>query len=280
MGIVNFSLSVSLFVLVVVMLRVTVGFRLPKMTFRALWATVLVVLLIPINIPSHFSVFNLFEQQNADIVLVANEPVAPTAPAESVVEGGAVIIIPPSEIPAIATPERPPPTVPDYTESTAVTNATSGFSLFDYLHYILVAGSVIIFTIAFISHFRQRRQYAVSLPCDEEFVSRWQNSHKLKRRYSVRTLETITSPLTYGLLKPVILLPSTLDFSDENKVNCILYHEFIHIKRLDILWKFISLVVLAVHWFNPLIWVAYVLMNRDIELSCDEEVVKRIGDQL
>jgi len=278
MGIVDFSLSVSLFVFVVVMLRVAVGFRLPKMTFRVLWIVVMIMLLIPINIPSRFSIFNLWEQQRADLALATYEPIVPDVPTESVGGGSVIIVTPPNEIPAIAVPERPP-IPPGAVEDTKSEYHANEFSIWDYLYYFLLAGSATVFLIALVLHFRQRQLYATSLPCNEDIVSKWQDSHKLKRQYSIRTLETITSPLTYGVIKPVILLPSTLDFEDESKVNCILYHEFIHVKRFDVLLKFLWLVALSVHWFNPLVWIAYVLMNRDIELSCDEEVVRRIGGE-
>jgi beta-lactamase regulating signal transducer with metallopeptidase domain len=262
MDIIRFSLSVSLFVLVVVMLRVTLGFRLPKMTFRALWIAVSMILIIPVSIPSYFSVFNLIQRsaESAE-VSVSESPPPSEVPA----------------IPAIAFPERPPPIVPDYNDSPAVTVPECEFSLLNYLHYALIAGSVAVLVAVFALHVRHKRKYELSLPCEDEYVLRWVDSHKLLRRYSVRTLDTVTSPLAYGILKPVILLPSSLDFRDENKINCILYHEFVHIKRFDVLWKFLFIIALAVHWFNPLIWVAFVLMNRDIELSCDEEVVKHIG---
>jgi hypothetical protein len=141
----------------------------------------------------------------------------------------------------------------------------------------LITGSIVLFATAFIPHFKHRRVYATSLPCHKEIISNWVESHKLLRKYSVRVLDTISSPLSYGLFKPVILLPSNLDFSNKEQINCILYHEYIHIKRFDVVWKFLFFIALSVHWFNPLIWIAFILMNRDIEISCDEEVVKYIG---
>jgi beta-lactamase regulating signal transducer with metallopeptidase domain len=149
----------------------------------------------------------------------------------------------------------------------------------DIINIVLISGSVIFFATILIIHLKHRRVYATSLPCEEEIVTDWTKSHKLLRKYSVRTLDTITSPITYGLFKPVILLPTTLDFSDKNQIECILYHEFIHIKRFDVLWKLAFLAALSLHWFNPLVWIAFILMNRDIELSCDEGVIKNIGSE-
>jgi beta-lactamase regulating signal transducer with metallopeptidase domain len=266
MDIVRLSLLASLLVLVVVMLRMTVGVRLPKITFRLLWGAVIVALLIPINIPSNLSIFNLFER------------VAEPAYTENTVPSN-----PTNEV-SVFHYARPPivqesPSVQGNYE-TVVEHESGSLTFADYIYLPLMIVSIAIFLVVLISHFKHRREYSTSLPCEDKYVLNWVESHKLLfRKYSVRTLDKVTSPLTYGLFKPVIILPSTIDFDDAGQINCILYHELTHIKRFDVLWKFVSLVALAVHWFNPLVWAMYVLLNRDIELSCDEKVVKHIGEK-
>ena len=69
-----------------------------------------------------------------------------------------------------------------------------------------------------------------------------------------------------------------MDCGNEPQLRYILSHEFIHIKRLDALWKLILVIVLCCHWFNPLVWLLYVLMNRDLEISCDEKVILEFGE--
>lgn len=83
--------------------------------------------------------------------------------------------------------------------------------------------------------------------------------------------DKIDSPFVCGFIKPRIYLPFGLD---EATQNCVLQHEKTHIKNADHLIKAISFVVLCVHWFNPLVWVSYFLLFKDIELSCDESVIK------
>ncbi len=79
------------------------------------------------------------------------------------------------------------------------------------------------------------------------------------------------SPFILGILRPRIYLPSSLGEEDRAVV---LAHENTHLKRMDHVWKPLGFVLLSFHWFNPLLWVAYVVLCRDIELACDERVVR------
>ncbi len=85
----------------------------------------------------------------------------------------------------------------------------------------------------------------------------------------------INSPFILGVFKPKIYLPS--DISDEEK-EYVIAHENAHLKRHDHWWKPLGFIILSVYWFNPLIWVAYILLCRDIELACDEKVIGQMGE--
>ena len=87
--------------------------------------------------------------------------------------------------------------------------------------------------------------------------------------------ERIQSPFVCGFIKPRIYVPYGLD---EVTQNCVLKHEETHIKYADHIIKAVGFVVLCVHWFNPLVWVSYFLLCKDIELSCDESVIKKYDD--
>lgn len=117
----------------------------------------------------------------------------------------------------------------------------------------------------------------MSLPITNEFITNWKRSQKIRRTITVRQLSNIKVPLTYGIFRPVILLPKASDWQDTRSINYILLHEYIHIRHLDIITKFILITTLCVHWFNPCVWLLYILMNQDLELSCDEEVVHTLG---
>ena len=90
----------------------------------------------------------------------------------------------------------------------------------------------------------------------------------------------ISSPLTFGVLRPVILVPKKTDWTDETALRYVLEHEFVHIQRFDVLSKLLLIAAVCVHRFNPLGWVMYVLANRDLELSCDETVLRRFGGDI
>ena len=79
-----------------------------------------------------------------------------------------------------------------------------------------------------------------------------------------------------GLIHPIIYLSSGLDPESRKVVLC---HERVHLQRRDYLWKPLALVICCVHWFNPLVWLAFYLMNMDCEMSCDEKVVKLLGEE-
>jgi hypothetical protein len=77
----------------------------------------------------------------------------------------------------------------------------------------------------------------------------------------------------------VVLLPKSADRTDIARLRYVLAHEFTHIRRFDVLKKWMLAAALCVHWFNPLVWVMYILANRDVELSCDENVVRTSGEK-
>lgn len=94
------------------------------------------------------------------------------------------------------------------------------------------------------------------------------------REKGVWLCDRIESPFILGIIRPRIFLPSSLDPAD---ADFVLAHEHAHIKRLDHLWKPLGFLLLTVYWFNPVLWLAYILLCRDIELACDEKVLLRLG---
>ncbi len=92
-------------------------------------------------------------------------------------------------------------------------------------------------------------------------------------RDNIYQTEKIASPFVLGIIKPRIYLPFTMGQQD---MDYVIAHENAHIRRKDHWWKPLGFLILAVYWFNPLLWVAYILLCRDIELACDEKVVKKL----
>ena len=250
MNLLEMSLTGGVFILAVVVLRALALNRLPKGTFLALWAAAVARLLIPFDIPSPASVYTL-----------AGE-LTPRIPAD--LPGGTVpvfSVVPDTPAAVYAAPAVPTEAGMDFPVWTAV----------------WLAGLALCTGAFALAYFRHLREFRASLPMEEESVRRWLAGHPLRRRLSVRQSDRIAGPLTYGIFRPVILLPCSTDWSEKNRLRWVLEHELVHIQRLDAAGKLVLAAAACVHWFNPLAWVMVVLANRDMELRCDELVVRRLG---
>lgn len=123
------------------------------------------------------------------------------------------------------------------------------------------------------------REFQMSLPMEDGFLRNWLETHPLRRKLSIRRSDRIASPLSYGIRRPVILLPKSVKGGDRFRLRYILEHEFVHILRFDAAVKLFMAAALCVHWFNPLVYLMYIFFNRDLEFACDEEVVRRFGEE-
>lgn len=123
--------------------------------------------------------------------------------------------------------------------------------------YVWIAGVVIMLVYSLISYLRLRKKVAPSI-----------NTEK-----NIFLCDYISSPFILGVFKPKIYIPSSID---EENIKHVLLHEKSHLKRKDHLWKPLGFLLLSVYWFNPVMWVAYILLCRDIELACDEKVIKEM----
>lgn len=123
-----------------------------------------------------------------------------------------------------------------------------------------IVGMVAMAGYADFSYLRLRRRVAVSIPAGE----------------GVYLCDTISSPFILGLVKPKIYLPSELP---REQWDAILSHERAHLARRDHWWKPLGFALLTVFWFHPLLWVAYILLCRDVELACDEKVIKTLSPE-
>lgn len=250
--ILNISRSAAVLILAIVGIRVLMHYRLPQRTFLALWSVALCRLLIPTSVSSQLSIYTLVNTLKGMLLKTDTMPawINTTAIFHRWVS-----------------PENAAPAVAD----------TLGFGLLPgTVIWILGFSACVLFFL--ITHLRCLRDYKIALPIECEFLSKWIYEHPIKRKVQIRQSDKIAASLTYGLFRPVVLLPKTADWTDETKLGYILTHEYVHIRRFDILLKWLLAAGLCVHWFNPLVWVMYMLANRDIELSCDEAVVRIFGE--
>lgn len=244
------SSSAAILIVAIVVIRALAIHKLPKVAFMALWSLAVVRLLIPFEIPSSFSVYSLINHfVKADVTTKSQSAFAPHMP---------------SAIGAV-----------QHTAADFVPQATDQIPLLTIVWVVGTVACLVFFAIAYI---KCRREFACSLPVQHSYVSDWIASHRLARKIQVRQSDKVKAPLTYGVLRPVILLPKDTDWDNHQQLNYVLTHELVHIHRFDALYKLLLALCVCVHWFNPLVWIAYILCNRDIELSCDEQVVRRFGE--
>ncbi len=130
-----------------------------------------------------------------------------------------------------------------------------------------------------ISYLHCRIEFRTSLPVNNTYVEQWLKERPLKRQISIRKSDRIFTPLTYGIFRSVILMPKKMDWENVNQLQYIFSHEYVHIYRFDIITKLIATFALCIHWFNPRVWVMYIFFNRDIELACDESVIRQFGEK-
>ena len=102
---------------------------------------------------------------------------------------------------------------------------------------------------------------------------------KLTDKVRIKVSDRIAVPITYGIFRPQIILPRTMDFQDRELLYFVFRHEKIHIKRMDNLWKLLLILALCLHWFNPLVWAMYFAMNHDMEIACDESVISAMEEK-
>lgn len=294
MSLVQMSLSAALMIVAIIILRALTIERFPKKTFLVLWWIALLRLLIPFSIPSVMSIYSWI---SPDVPKAVHQEVQEITESQSTSEPVLEI---PSEVLQNASPQEDAVSVvPEQTRSEVVENSTQfemtpipdtdieyievkpskSFSeiFFDMLPVIWGVGIGVIAAFFGINYWKGIREFRMSLPVENEFVDEWLSSHQLRRNITIRQYDCIHTPLTYGIFRPVILLPKESLKQPPSTLNFILTHEWVHIRRFDCVTKILLTAALCIHWMNPLVWVMYLLFNRDIELSCDETVLHLLG---
>ncbi|MBD5160552.1 MAG: peptidoglycan DD-metalloendopeptidase family protein [Oscillibacter sp.] len=270
------SLSAAVMILAVLILRLRFQDRTPRKAFCLLWDMVLVRLLVPGAFPSPVSVRRWLPALGTRPVTAVSAPSVVTGVTEEVLLTRDALVIQTEGLTCLmegAAASGTAPVRPSSDWSAALPPLDWGM----VLTALWLAAAILLAGGFLWSHLRSRAVYADSLPCRDGFVLDWLTAHPLRRPVQARTSDRIAAPLTYGILYPVILLPRGIE--DRTDLSFILAHEHTHIRRFDALRKALLAAALCIHWFNPLVWVMYVLTNRDIELNCDEAVLRGGADR-
>ena len=269
------SVSGGALILVIAVLRALFAQRLPRRLLCALWAAALLRLLLPVFPPSPLSLFPAVESGGGEALsaAVAVSTAAPQTVVSAVVPD-AQVAASEAAAPAARQATAMPQTAP---QAVAPANAERSAPPVWPIVHGSVAALLLILLIALYA--RGLRRFRASAPCEDGFASQWLARHPLRRRLRLRLCAAIDAPLTYGLLRPVILLPACFDLSDREALDCVLRHELAHVRRFDALFKAALAVTACLHWFNPLVWVMLALANRDLELACDEQALRAAASE-
>lgn len=230
----NLSISASWLVLVVLALRLVLK-RAPKWVDVLLWGMVALRLMLPFSIESALSLIPSAETLSPEVVQFD--------PAPTITSG--VELIDNAVNPSLS-------------ESFAAAPLASVNPLYVWTYlagWVWLIGLAAMLLYALVSYLRLRRRVSASIPLRE----------------SIYVCDEVPSPFILGIVRPRIYLPSALD---EAQRGSVLSHERAHLARHDHWWKPLGFALLAVYWFNPLLWLAYTLLCRDIELACDERVLR------
>ena len=234
----NLSISASWLVLAVLVLRL-ISKRSPKWMNVLLWGIVALRLMLPFSIESALSLIPSAETVSPAVVQFD--------PAPTITSG--VNIIDNAVNPSLSEHFAAAPTM-----------SVNPLYVWTYLAgwvWLIGLGAMLLY--ALVSYLRLRRRVSVSL-CVRE---------------NIYLCDAISSPFILGVVKPRIYLPSTLD---EVQRQNVLAHERAHLARRDHWWKPLGFALLAAYWFNPVLWLAYTLLCRDIELACDERVIRTMDE--
>lgn len=234
----NLSISASWLVLAVLVLRL-VSKRSPKWINVLLWGIVALRLVLPFSIESALSLIPSAETVSPAVVQFA--------PAPTITSGVSVI------------DNAVNPSLSEHFSAVPTASVNPLYVWTEIAGWVWLIGLGAMLLYALVSYLRLRRRVSVSLPVQDH----------------IYLCDAISSPFILGVVKPHIYLPSDLD---EVQRQNVLAHEQAHLARRDHWWKPLGFALLAVYWFNPVLWLAYTLLCRDIELACDERVIRTMDE--
>lgn len=234
----NLSISASWLVLAVLVLRL-VSKRSPKWMNVLLWGIVALRLVLPFSVESALSLIPSAETVSPAVVQFD--------PAPTITSGVSII------------DNAVNPSLSEHFAAVPTMSVNPLYVWTEIAGWVWLIGLGTMLLYALVSYLRLRRRVSVSL-CVRE---------------NIYLCDAISSPFILGVVKPHIYLPSGLD---EVQRQNVLSHEQAHLARRDHWWKPLGFALLAVYWFNPVLWLAYALLCRDIELACDERVIRTMDE--
>jgi len=244
MKLIEMSICAACLIVFIIIIRALCLHKIPKRTFIVLWSIVLLRLLLPFELPASWLPFELPSIESNMYIFAENI--------------GAEIVF---------------GTLPDAEQFPI--NSSEAAKAFPWQTAIYASGVMLCAGFFLLTHWRFLKKCSDSLPLEQKM----RTVFAPQSRIQLRSSDKIMQPFTYGIIKPTVILPKTLLQEENAQQKIVLLHEFMHIRHYDILLKYLLAAALCLHWFNPLVWVMYILANRDIELACDEAVLHRLGTE-
>ncbi len=221
----------------------------PKVFSYALWAVVLFRLLCPVSVNSGFSLLQIIQPPIEERTPFTSS-VTYVKPDRNLAEI--------TEITETAQPVAPLAPVSEKKEAVQPIWENESVSPWALLWLAGIMGMLIYSAVSLL---QLRKKLIGAIPLQK----------------NIYLADHIASPFVMGILRPRIYLPSSLS---ERELNYILLHEQYHIRRGDHLIKVLAFAALSIHWFNPLVWIAFIMAGKDMEMSCDEAVLRRLGEEV
>ncbi|MDO5155955.1 MAG: M56 family metallopeptidase [Eubacteriales bacterium] len=247
--ILEMTVIASIVILAVVIVRFFIR-KSPKVFSYLLWSVVLFRLLCPISFSTNMSMFNL---NLFDIPMVHDVQNAATR--IEITNNNQT-----AETPGTAVANDISKSKIETTTTENITDNNKSITAISVITTVWFVGMLLLFVTNLISFLKLKIKTAACL----------------KVRDNIYIADEIDTPFCFGFVHPKIYLPSNLQ---EREMEYIIIHEQTHIRRMDHIVKMLAFVALIVHWFNPLVWLAFILACKDIEMSCDETVLRKMkGD--
>lgn len=238
----DLSITASYVAIVVMIIRIFLR-KSPKIFSFILWGVVLFRLVSPISFISEFSIFNLFNKSPGDFQNISS------------VEGASAI----SQIISSSM---------NYNNENSISNSSVVAvdlnlleNIFNISTIIWIIGIQVLLVIGIVSYIKLLAKVKTATLIEK----------------NIYESDRIDTAFVCGFIRPKIYIPISLNKKER---QYIIEHEKIHIKRFDYITKLISYLLLTIHWVNPIMWISFILMSKDMEMSCDEKVIKKLGDNI
>lgn len=268
------SISVIIPIIVVLVIRNCMIYRVSKKILKFFWIIMICRLLVPVFVPLDFlGPFNI--NRSISRVVLNNYSV-------EILEDFNKNIAGDFNSPRLNSVSLDSVNSLDGTAKDGIKQRPYGFEGKKILTFVWCFGFFVVAFFISVRHILFIRKCKEAIPISLDYrkikrVSEYLNQIKIRREIKINQFDEVSVPLTFGIIRPVVIIPKIF-LCDEKLLEFSLLHELTHIKRLDVLVKLLLAISICIHWFNPFVWLMYFFVDRDIELACDEEVSDFLGE--